>query len=177
MARFNQLASVLSGLALLTSIIWHALILGGREFPAGLSTTLFLGIFAAWVPAILAILPLREEISQRRGLQFYNLVFDGAPLWMYMSAVLLLAYAFLNFVLATGMLTGSVSNHDPRFPRVASGVAMALYATAMTILRAAAIRVGPRHCHNGHRVPQGRDTCSICGASVAEDAPGQRPGA
>ncbi len=177
MARFNQFVAILSGFGLLASVVWHGLILAGQQLPQDLSWGFIFGMFAVWIPVVMAILPLRAQLSEARGMGFYNVVFVGAPLWMRVSARILLGYVVVNFVLATGMIMGSVSNRDPAFQRVTSGFAMAVYAIAMTVLRATVVRDGQPHCYNGHRVPEGQHTCPVCGARVIGDPSPVKPGA
>ena len=167
----------MSGLGLIAAITWHVLALLGRDLPHGVWLALFLGIFAVWLPAVLAILPLRGKLQEVGGIQTFRIIFAGAPLWMAALALLALAYAVVNFLLATGAPIGSVSDRDPSFQRVASGHAIAFYAAAMTILYAASIRADPPRCYNGHRLMPGQEKCAVCGAKAIPDLARSGPGA
>ena len=162
----NRALAVVSGGGLIAAITWHLVVLIGRELPRSVWLVLFVGVFVVWVPAVIALVPLRSKIQELGGLKGTMAMFAGAPLWMSYGALLALGYAVINFILGAGMVGGSVSDDHPAFQRVASGHSIAFYAAAMAILHAAAGRADPPRCLNGHRLAAGESRCRECGAAL-----------
>jgi hypothetical protein len=124
--------------------------------------TLFVGVFVVWLPAVITILPLNERIAENRR-DTWKIIMEGAPTWMVLLCLYVGIYAFINFFLTTGMITGSVSSTDEHFQRVGSAIAMVFYSAASAIFVAAGARENAVRCPEGHLVFPGQDRCSICG--------------
>jgi hypothetical protein len=158
----KQILVFISVLGFVASTIWHVLTLFGRELPNSLSMLLFLGIFVVWLPAVITPLPLNDRIAENRR-NTWKVVMEGAPTWMALVCLYVGIYASINFFLATGNITGSVSSTDEHFQRVGSAIAMVFYSTASAIFVAARARDDAVRCPEGHFVFSGQDRCSICG--------------
>lgn len=158
----KQILVVISGLGFISSTVWHALTLFGRELPNGLSMTLFVGVFVVWLPAVITILPLNDRIAANRR-DSWKIMMEGAPTWMALLCFYVGIYASINFFLTTGKITGSVSSTDEHFQRVGSAIAMVFYSTASAIFVASGARDNAVRCPEGHFVFSGQDRCSICG--------------
>ncbi len=164
-----RVLSWISGSALLASIACHVVVLLGYQVDPAVSVTLTIGIFVVWFPAVIAALPADRQRRDAGSRQVWKYLLAGAPMWMAVVAFAAMGYAVVNWILATGMLTGSISDKDPAFPRVMSGHAIAFYAAGMAMLYAAANRADPPRCFNGHRLATGQQRCDVCGAEIIQD--------
>jgi hypothetical protein len=151
----------LSGIGLLATAAWHILVLLGVDVPRTAWMPLEIGMFVVWFPAVISALPLNAQIRNARG-GTWKILLQGAPTWMYLTALYLGIYAAVNWVLATGDLSRVTSN-DAAFPRVGSGVTMLFYAVAMAILYSSGARENAVQCSEGHWIYPGQAKCPTCG--------------
>ncbi len=160
------------GLAL--SLAVHILSLFGVA-PGGtaLFTALHVGIFPLWIPVVFIARKMTGSGATRKD--FWKAALSGCPPWMRYMTYGFFAYAVLNFVIFTLL----VSPHPP--PKQAgappadvlhgfSGHWMAFYAAGLAIVTTA-YRRGlsnlQRRCPFGHEVGWTDRFCPVCGSSVA----------
>jgi hypothetical protein len=177
MADMKLLGAVLAGAGWVLALIWHVTALRGAPMFGNSGGLVFLGMFVVWLPAVIELFPLRNVM---RGFSGWRWALYGAPIWMQALAGLSFVYGMVNFLLATGHPTGSVTDADPSFAQVGSGHAMVFYSVAAVILYAGYERAQGGvewRCSAGHRQDEPVLTCPRCGADVAPARPTVVPGA
>ena len=162
MSVYYRGAVIAAALGLAATGVWHVLTLLGTPVSRTFWVPLNVAMFPLWLAAIISIMPLRERIAADRW-RMWKIVLDGAPTWMCLLALYVGIYAALNWVLATGMVFGRITDKDPSFPRAGSGMLMIFYASGMAMLYAAGARDQAVECPEGHFVFPGQDVCSECG--------------
>jgi hypothetical protein len=164
---------VVAGAGLLVSVLVHCMaVLGISSANKGLLGVLGLGVFVAWVPAVLVAGSLAKDVPAR---QFWPAVMRGCPQWMRTAAAAFFVYAIVNFFVFMLQTMGKppLPADDPLSLRAITGHIAAFYAVGMAILYSAiqVRRVGEvRMCMNGHRVGPFAKFCPECGAEVPPEA-------
>jgi putative copper export protein len=125
---FAALAAI--GLAL--SVISHVAALFGSPL-GGPIVLLHLGIFAVWLPAIVASRRLTKGFPRK---DYWKRGLRGCPAWMRYMVYSLLGYALLNFAIFIVMPLpkGESGPLPPSGVRIASGLWMAFYAAGAAFL-------------------------------------------
>jgi hypothetical protein len=147
---------------LVISLYVHLNALLGRSMPAAF-WALHVGIFVVWIPAVLVA---NRRLGKKRGLDFWKVVLNGAPIWMRYLLYAFFGYAFVNFFLFMANSPDKPSGmENPAEWRGFSGHWMVFYFAAFAILYAALKDARP-HCVNGHVVSAGTISCPQCGQAV-----------
>jgi hypothetical protein len=158
----------LSALGLVLSIWVHVGALMGRQVvPSEYFLMLHVGIFAVFIPAVIAA---QKQTSTWRLKRSWREMFPGSPKWMNTMVGIFFGYAVVNFVIFL-FRAPSGKQHGPETPpevwRGFSGHWMLFYSAAFAMLYSAAkpLPAGPR-CLNGHPLPPNTVICAQCGEPV-----------
>lgn len=87
---------VLAACGLALSIAAHGMALAGLPIPGGdLIWGLHVGVFAVWIPTVLASLGMTRHVNRK---DVWKMALAGCPEWMRRSLYVLFGYAILNFI-------------------------------------------------------------------------------
>lgn len=162
------------GLALSTAA--HGLALAGLPIPGGdLIWGLHVGVFAVWIPAVLASLGMTRHVNRK---DIWKVALAGCPEWMRRSLYVLFGYAILNFILFIVSMAGQPqqdrkSASTPAVVRGFSGHWMIFYSAAFAILYSRIHSPGlyrERKCPQGHTSPPTASFCAECGHDFSHEA-------
>jgi len=155
---------------LVLSLIVHAMAVVGLPLAGDeMVWAIHIGIFAVWIPTILAVRLMRRRIRSRH---VWRTVFRGCPNWLRLTVLAFSAYALFNFALFPISIARQpmpATDAGPMIIRCFSALWMVFYSAAFATLHSA-VRLshvfGDRHCPRGHVVSRSATHCLYCGAEL-----------
>jgi hypothetical protein len=158
---------VLAGIGFVLSSAAHVASIVGVQIPGGSAVlALQVGIFAAWLPAVLVMSSFRGRVSNR---DLWKVALSGCPGWMRAAVFVVFGYAFLNFFYCFVIMPGRPQSDGSSLLSEVRGISghwMIFYATAFAVLYSARRRpelFTARRCSAQHEVAPDAEYCERCG--------------
>lgn len=166
---------VLAACGLALSITAHCMALAGVPIPGGrLVWGLHIGIFAVWLPTVLASMKMTRHASRK---DVWKIALAGCPVWMRRAGYVLFGYAILNFIVFMATTASQPKQQQsgdtpPSIVRGFSGHWMIFYGAAFAVLYSRIHAPGlyrERKCPQGHTSAPAARFCSECGYDFSHE--------